>query len=97
MIKVEIEGKSYEVNLERAIELGVITQELRISNGDVFGSKPYSYVMVETVNGSWLVGGLNGNPFELYSDSTRTKEQMIAHIRISGWKFVKNLGKNLLN
>jgi hypothetical protein len=107
-IKINIEGQDYNVNLEKAIELGVISKDSSIKDfnvGDLFVTK-YGIKMIIVDHGYFFglekakynIIGL-GNSFKVYSDfrSGATKDEMIEYLNNENYKFVKNLNKDLEN
>ena len=107
-IKISIEGQDYNVNLEKAIELGVISKDSTIKDfnvGDLFVSK-YGIKMIIVDHGyfsgvekaKYNIIGLR-NSFQVYSDfrSGATKDEIINYLNDVNFKFVKNLNKDLEN
>ena len=76
---IKIDGKEYNIQLERSIELGVLTEvklPLVLKAGDVYvyphsGEKVY---LIKSHSNSWSLGGLNGNPFLLFSSMSGVSE-----------------------
>ena len=78
--KIKINGKSFELDITRATELGVLKPEFTITAGDKFKNSETGQIVyvVESYDSKWHLGGLYGNPFMLFSTQNGvTKDEMI--------------------
>lgn len=110
-MKVTIEGKEYEIDIEKAKELGVLKEDATIKDfkvGDVFVPASGGYKIIIVQNGfacsseeqKYNIAGLYG--FEIYSDfgsQGLNKTEMLAWLNES-WngehaKFIKNINNDI--
>lgn len=109
-IKINIEGQDYNVNLQKAIELGVISKDSTIKTfevGDLFVNEvgikmiivDHGYNFSNSKMKRYNIMGL-WNTFQVYSDLSpdgATKEEMLEFLNDGKCKFVKNLNIDLEN
>lgn len=82
---IKINGKSFDLDITRATELGVLKPTFVLKAGD-----KYKFVSSEEVvypikgwDNKWYLGGLNSNPFLLYSGTVyeATEKDMTAYLQ----------------
>ena len=99
VVEVVLNGNKYQLDVAQAKHLGVLT-EVSIQDfreGDIFSSVD-GYTKVVVIRDSvdeYVYGGFDGNPFRLYSDFQRTKEEVLEHLNDSFPIFVKHLDLSL--
>jgi len=105
-IKINIEGTEYEIDINRAKELGLCKETHKkitdFSAGDVFESRNGSRILIiETSysNTKYNIAGRNG--LYLYSDFEETpfnREQMLEYLNSDRkYKFIKNINSDIDN
>jgi len=103
-MKIEIEGKEYEIDINRAKELGICKETPKkitdFSVGDVFESKDYLRILIVHSSYSktkYNIAGLNG--LRLYSDFGENPigtEQMLEYLNNhQTYKFIKNINSDI--
>ena len=100
--EVIIDSRKYYLNVDRAIEDGVLKDEFiqDFQEGDIFTHKsnyhsPLKVVIISNGVDKYVYGGRNGNPFKLYSDNPRTKEEVLDNLNKNFPIFVKHLDLSL--
>jgi hypothetical protein len=102
-MKIEIEGKEYEIDINRAKELG-LCKEIKITDfsvGDVFETKCGSRVLIirSTYNPYGYKYNIAGNDgLYLYSDFGENplgREQMLDFLNKHEYKFIKNINSDI--
>ncbi len=99
-MKIEIEGKKYEIDVERAKELGICKEVQKIKDikaGDVFEDCGTRVLLIQPIYGfgEFNIAGLNG--LLPYSDlnALLSREDMIEFLNEGGFKFVKNINDQI--
>lgn len=99
-MKITIENEEYDLNIDRAVELG-IAKKVRpkltsIKPGDVFKVNPKGnnyIVIIKTHDDKYLLGGLLNNPFDLYSQSEMSEAEALAFLNGNNWGYIDNISK----
>lgn len=98
--KIKLEGKDYELDVDRAKELGILSEPLRMPvAGDVYGNENVKILMVGPSydNDTLVCVGLH-NEFRPYSDhfyrGPKTPAEVAKHMELRGLKFLKNIKIN---
>ena len=99
-MKIEFENNEYEIDVERAIELGIckkVQNVLSFRVGDVFEARGGRVLIVEHMYGSdqYNIAGLDG--LKLYSDFDEplTSSEMLEYLNESDYKFVANINDKI--
>lgn len=100
-MKIEFENNEYEIDVKRAIELGICKKarkeitEFRV--GDVFDCFGARVLIVEHMHGGdqYNIAGLNG--LKLYSDFDEplTYSEMLEFLNEADYKFVANINDKI--
>lgn len=104
-----IEGQDYDINIDRAKELGVLKHKLKIQMGDVFHSLYSCHRIVITIraDGKYGISGYLGDLFRSYPRATDknpktnpsyigdTAEDIGNWLEKNRYYFVKNINQNL--
>lgn len=94
-MKINHENKNYVLDVDRAIELGVLKQKIEYKIGDVFGQGNTKCVIVESghSSGRYSVIGLYGLSF--YSNTNYSTPQEVGDYMINcgdvGFKYLGNI------
>jgi hypothetical protein len=103
-MKIEIEGKEYEIDINRAKELGLCKETPKkitdFSVGDVFESKQGSRIIIiqclYSYSYKYNIAGNYG--LYLYSDFGKNplnQEQMLDFLNKHEYKFIKNINSDI--
>jgi hypothetical protein len=99
-MKITIEGKKFEINVERAIELGIckrIDQIKKIEAGDVFQVEQSRVMLIQPVFGvgKFNIAGLHG--VKIFSDfnDALSRDEMIDHLNEKGYEFIANINDQI--
>ncbi len=92
-MKITLENKEYELNIERAKELGVLTEARKLEIGDLYKNDVGTPLVVAKSFGgeSYFFMGFNG--FSPYSNENRTASEMRVYLDTNNYRFVCNLNK----
>jgi len=99
-MKMTIEGKEFEIDVERAIELGIckrIDQIEEIEAGDVFECDLNRVMIIRPFFGAeeFNIAGFHGaKPFSDFSYGL-SRDQMIDYLNDNDYKFVANINDQI--
>lgn len=99
-MKIEIEGKEYEIDISRAKELG-ICKETKITDfsvADVFENKNGSRILIVQSSYSFAkynIAGLSGLYLFSNFDEPLSREQMLLFLNNREYKFIKNINSDI--
>jgi len=99
-MKIEIEGKEYEIDVERAKELGICKEVQKIKDikaGDVFEDCELRVMLIQPIYGfgEFNIAGLNGLlPYRDFN-ALLSREDMIEFLNEGGFKFIANINDQI--
>jgi hypothetical protein len=93
-MKIDYNGKTYNIDMEEAIKQKIAKPIILDFNiGDVFAFSPQvkGVIIYDETTRRYVLGGNSDDPFHLYVDSAKTKDEMLEYFNKHNVEFVKHI------
>jgi len=95
-MKVTIDNEDYELDIEKAKELGLLKKKIILKSGQVYSNGSVKVLLIADDNeDSFILTGRNGNICTCFYDSPKDIDIIFNLIETKQWKYVGELGKDV--
>jgi len=95
-MKITIDKKDYELNVEKAKELGVLNEYRELTPGDIYKTPNVTVILgYSHYDRKFYLFGATQNPFLGFGDRPLSAEDMKKYLNEIDFKFVKNVSLNI--